>query len=607
MDVYTRIIGSVPLFRHCNDDEIGSLMKLGRLSVIRKGQTFDLKKISSFNVVVDGIFEIEALGRTDIVYLAPGSFFGNVPFTDNRLRGTIRAMVDSTLMLFPHDELYRFFLLSFKCLRGFIRTTQKMGFEMSGTASRFTGKTTSVIAVYSGERGAGTTLLSSALGLALGEKGKTIILDMSYGGDSVFTLFDRKITSPVSQKMEDDDSARALVEDRLEKVSDSLDILNIAHGSKVRVAGDILHPILFVLSQTYRYVVLDLSDDDAALRDSCFGVSDSILCLLTQAKKKSDFYHLADSVLRDFQRVYYVLNGYHSKSAKSFTGGYILERARASSGGGTLPEALAKGDGVGGIRASVEGRRNALVLESGYLNAAFMGGVLNALRKRETTYDLCYSSSLGYIVAALSHLCGDEEDFTARYAEFFQEERFNSFLDITFPDGYLFRQGGISKFADEVCGKTRIEDLHSLPAVLLGETVNGGRHIFSTGYFRDMVAASFLQHPLFEAREIAGKRYGSGFPGIRVRAEDLFRTDSGEVLYVSVNNSLDLGFPRGKVLPLFRDCMGTYLREGMADSTSELADRNLQLSVSEKDLRPEKILRISEDLANKLLKDIRTM
>ncbi|MBN1534000.1 MAG: hypothetical protein JXA20_15125 [Spirochaetes bacterium] len=607
MDVYTRILGSIPLFRHCNDEEIGSLMKLGRLSVIRKGQTFDLKKINSLNVVVEGIFEIEALGRTDIVYLAPGSFFGNVPFTDNRLRGTIRAMVDSTLMLFPHDELSRFFLLSFKCLRGFIRSVQKMGFEMTAAASRFTGKATSVITVYSGERGAGTTLLASALGLALGEKGKTIILDMSYGGDSVFTGFDRKITSPVSQKMEDDDTARALVEDRLEAVNGSLDILNIAHGSKVRVAGDILHPILFVLSQTYRYVVLDLSDDDAALRDSCFAVSDSILCLVTHARRKSAFYPLADSVLRNCQRVYYVVNAHHSKGTKSFAGGFIMDRVKASSEGPSLQEALTKTDGIAGIRAAVEVRRRALVFESCYLNAAFMGGVLNSLRKHDTSFDLCYSSSLGYVVTALHHLCGDGEDFTRCYAEFFQEERFNSFLDITFPDGHLFRQGGISKFADEVCGKTRIEELQSLPAVMLGETRNGVRHVFSTGYCRDMVAASFLQHPIFEGREIAGKRFCSGFPGIRVRAEDLFRTDTGEVIYVSVSNSLAIGFPRGKLLPLFRDYMGTYLREGVPDSTGELADRSIQLDVSEKDLRPEKILRISEDLANKLLKDIRTL
>ncbi len=608
MDHYTRILGTVPLFRHCTDRELSVLQKIGRFSSIRKGQTFDMKKISSFNVILDGVFEIEALGRTDIVYLAPGSFFGNVPFTENRLRGTIRAMVDSSLLLFPVEDLYRFFFISFKCLRGFIRIAERMGFELSGIAGRFTGSVTSVTSVFSMERGSGKTLLASALGIALGEKGRTIILDMSYGGESVFTLFEKKITSPISQKMEDDGSARAMVEDRVERVSDTLDLLNISHGSKVKVQGDILQPLLFVLSQDYRFVVMDVSNDDDDFRDSCFGVSDSIVCLVSQEKRKKEFYPIADAGLRDGQRVYYCLNEFHTKGAGSFSGGFIIDGIGASSKEGDGKAAiLSRTGGIGRIRAELEKKRTAAVFESSYLDAAFIGGVLVTLRGRGVSFDLNYSSSLGHIVLALDSVSGGAEEFKKGFLSFFQEDRFNSFLDIGFPDGYLFRQAGISKFAEEFFGKIRIEELQCLLPVMLCDSSDGSRHLLSTGHLADTVAAAFLQYPLFDCREIAGRRLWSGFPEISVRAGDLFRTDTGEIYNISVQNSERLGFSGNRVLPMY----GAYIRDFLQPKTSgrisELADRNLRISVSEHEMKGEKFLRIAEESANKLLKDIKKL
>lgn len=604
MDVYRHMLRSVPLFRHCTDEEITALKEIGRFSSIKKGQTFDLRRISSFNVVIDGAFEIEALGRTDIVYLAPGSFFGNVPFTDNRLRGTIRAMVDSTLMLFSMEELYRFFLMSYRCLRGYLKIAERIGFDVNSAASRYISMSTSVIASFSMERQSGKTLFAAALARALSDKGKTVLLDLSYGGSSLFDRFDKKIRPPLSQIAEEGKAAQDLIRERLEPVSETLDLLNIAHGSKVRVKGDILQPILFVLSQQYRYVVMDLSDDDSELRDGCFALADSVFCLLANPREKGRYFPVVDAAMQNGQRVYYLLNEGRSKSVRDFAGGYLLERCER--GGGTdetsFTETVAHSESMARVAGTVMEKRRAAVFASTYLDAAFYGGFLEGMKKRGLKFDIFYSSSLGYVVLALFHLSEDMDQFRKRFLELFSEDRFAGMLDVTFPSGHLFRKNGIARFAEEVAGRARLEELHSMAMVSLCDAETGKRRMLSTGQFSGVIAASMAQHPLFEGIPVSGRICHSGFPENPVRAEDLFRTDVDEVVYVSVNNVSRLRFDRGKVLPFYREYIDHVLGKNGGDITCDVASRNYVITVAEDDMRGEKFLRLAEEAANKLLK-----
>ena len=137
MDIVRKLLRDIPLFRHCSDDEIGHLQKIARLASVKKGQKFDLKKTTSLNVVVYGLFEIETFAGSDVVHCAAGSFFGAIPLTGNRQRGTVRAMVDSSLLIMNEEDIYRFFLLSFKGLRGYQRAIRRAGFDISSAGEEF--------------------------------------------------------------------------------------------------------------------------------------------------------------------------------------------------------------------------------------------------------------------------------------------------------------------------------------------------------------------------------------------------------------------------------------------------------------------------------------
>ncbi len=606
IDVIGKIVRDVPLFRHCSESELAYLQKIAGVSVIKKGQFFDLKKINSFNIVVNGFFEIEALGRTDIVYLAPGSFFGTIPFTNNRHHGKIKAIVDSTLLLFSAEDLYRFFLGAYKGLRGYLKTISRMGFELSDIGSLYHNENSRITTVFSPERESGNTLLAALLGLSLRERGKTIILDCTYDGNSVFNFLGRKITTPLSQKQEDSPSMEQIIRERVEEVDKNLHLMNITFGSKVKADRNILSPVLFILSRHYSHILLDLSGTDDEFRDRALELSDTVFTVIRNRKVLPAAYTLFDRVLSGGQSVYYVINEQYAGTTRRFTGGLIMEKMNVTSGDDPRQRLsdLADRGAVKDMAALASKRLRAMVLETNFLESIYLAGFFNALPESGMEADMLYTSSMSFVVAALYLAGGSRDDFTRTVTQLFSEEKLNRLMDITFPDEYIFKNNSIVKFATEAAGQNRMEAYTGSPVALLGRAGTRARRTFSTGYLRDMIAASFLMYPVFEDITIAGELYNSGYPELRVRIEDIFRTSADEILYVSVDNKSPLEFRHGRILKFYEKYIDLTARKPYADKISDLADRNLVIEVQEKDLRVEKILKQSEEFSARLLKDM---
>jgi len=604
MNVTGTILANIPIFRHCLDDEIGQLRLIGKPVFVKQGHQFDMKKINSFYVVLSGIFEIESMGKTDVVYLAPGSFFGTIPFTENRQTGRVRALVDSNLMIFSVEDLYRFFLMSYKCLRGYLNTIGRMGFAVSDIGKKYFGGSSRVITVYSPFPQSGKSFLAALLGVSLRKSGRTVVLDLSFGGSSIFNLFEKKAAAPLSHRTEDSPAFEQIISERMERVDDGLDLLNVAFGSKVKVNPEILSPLLFMLSKEYRYIVIDCGDDDAGLRDRVFGLSDRIFTMVKNRKDVRQLYGIYDATVREGQRVYYVLNELYAGDVKDFAGGLVLPRFEAAGESGEYARlaACAGGEALAPIVSQVTAKRSALVLETGLLNSLFYGGFLSALNKTGKSYDLMYTSAYGYIVLSLFLLSGGKTEFRKRMEQFFSEDRLNRLLDITFPADCVFKNNAVAKLAGDVCGDSRIETFRHLPVVMTGQDGADDRRMFSTGYLRDAVAASFSLYPIFEQTEIAGRRYHSGYPDYRVRVEDLFRVDVDEVACVSVDNAAVPGYRDGTLIGFFARYLAGVEKRSAGDRGSDLSDASFAIEVSERDIRIDRILDSSQEISEKLLK-----
>ncbi len=604
MNVTGNILANIPIFRHCLDDEIRQLRTIGKAVAVQQGHQFDMKKINSFYIVLGGIFEIESMGKTDVVYLAPGSFFGTIPFTENRQTGKVRALVDSSLIIFSVEDLYRFFLMSYKCLRGYLKTIGRMGFEVSEIGEKYFGGSSSVITVYSPFPQSGTSFMAALLGVSLKKSGRTVVLDMSFSGSSIFNCFEKKAAAPLSHRTDDSPAFERIINERVERVDENLDLLNVTFGSKVKVNPGILSPLLFMLSKEYRYIVIDCGDDDTELRDRIFGLSDRIFTMVKNRKDIRHLHGMYDGSVREGQRVYYVINEQYAGDVRDFTGGLVLRKFEASGDSGEYArlEKCAGSDDLSPIVSLITARRSALVLETGLLNTLFYGGFLSALLKTGKNFDLMYTSAYGYIVMSLFLLSGGKSEFRKHMEQFFSEDRLNKLLDITFPTDCVFKNNAVLKLAGEICGESRIETFHQLPVVMMGQDGTDDRKIISTGYLRDAVAASFSLYPIFEQVEITGRHFNSGYPDYRVRVEDLFRVDVDEVVYVSVDNNSVPGYQDGKLMSFFARYIAGIEKRTAEDRASDLSDTSFMLEVSEKEMRIDRILDTSQEISEKLLK-----
>ncbi len=606
MEPIEQILHSVPIFRHCTGREMSALLGQGRLVSIRRGQKLDLRKTSTFNIVVNGLFEIEALGREDIVYLAPGSFFGDMPFTVNRHRGSVKALVDSRLFMFDQDDMYRFFLASFKSMRGYLRIVGRMGFEVSEPGKVYSSGRSRVVTVYSPYGGSGKTLFSGILAHGCARRGRTIVLDMSYRGESVFTLFGKLPSTALSQRQDSEASAEQFVHERIEKVTDNISLLNVAFGSNVMVNPGILSPVLLLLSREYRFIILDLSHQDEALRDRAFELSDLLLVLLHKARDREKVYGTLDAGLREGQRLFYVLNGRYGGEEGAIDGGFILPDLDL--GEGTPFTEIAGGiteeKSVREMLSLVSGARRALVCEARVLESLAFAGLLTALSESGSEVQAYYSSAWSFIVIALHLLIGDAGEYRRTLVRLFSEDRLNNLIDISFPKEHVIGSGRIYKYVRDIAGDERVEFFKSVPMAMLAEEATPTGRLFSTGSAAELMSASFLFHPVFESMKVAGTACHSGFPHRKACVEDLLRSDLDDIIFASVQNRRRLAFRGHRVLPFYRKYLD-HIGFGDGGGEGDLAEKTLSIEIEEEAFDVEKIIESAIDSSNKLLKEKR--
>ncbi len=604
MDVICQILQDIPFFRHCTDDELDYLKKISRIVSIKSEHKLDISRVNSFFVVIHGLFEIEVPSRGDIVYLTQGSFFGVLPFSENKHRGSVRALSDSTLLILEIEDIYRFFLVSFKALRGYIKSIDKIGFEISNTGRDYLRNNCRVISMYSSFSNSGKSILSAYIGLSLAQYGKTIVLDMSYQGNSVFNIFEKRITPALSQKPVEEASQEQFIYNRIEEVDENLSLLNICFGSKVKVNPEIISPILFLLSKRYQYIVFDLSDYDGGLRDKVFALSDIIFVILKRLKDRKSLYTIVDRQLREAQRVYYVLNQYYSPDTVSIEGGLIFEDLALNEDKVVYDDLLdrVKSNRKNEIVATIRSKKRAMVFESNLIESIAFAGLLKAMDSNEVTVDLFYTSSMSFFVLSLYLLSDDIEDFEKSLIRFFSESKLNNILEITFPEINVFKSNRIYKFAAEIAEDKRIEFFETMPLVMLTDEFNN-RRMFSTGYFKDLLAASFLIYPVFESLSIDGNNYTSGFPVHFVRAEEILRTDIDDIIFSSINNKDKIEFSDERILKFFSKYLNYMYYFHSRKASHNILNKNINLEINEREFRIERIIQLSEDISNRLLKE----
>ncbi len=588
MDHIRNLLRSIPFLLHLNDAEAEFFFKSGRLTSVRKGQVVDIKKTNSLNIVIDGIFEIESIANRDIVYLSSGSFFGFLPFIENRKKGNVKALVDSQIFVVGEDDFYKLFLMSHKALRGYIKIIESLNFDISDAGGKYFDLKGKVITVYSRKSGTGKTLLSSLLGLSLSVE-KTIILDLSYNGRSLFDVFKQRMTVPLSEKDQGEKSAESLLNDRIVKVTENLHILNISFSARVKVEAAILGPLLFALSRDYKYIIADLSDSDEELRNKVFDMTDFVFALVNSKKDMEEMQPVFDEQLKEGQRVFYVRNNNFSSDKGPFYGGLILERCEGFYDGAEIDmlESFISSGNLDKYTKAVTTDNRALVIQSARIESIILGSVFLELNRCEKVFDYIYSSSYSYFLSCLLLLYDDHDLLKDNLKKFFSPEQFNKIYEVTFPENFLFKSGKILKYAAELAGSKRVEMFNSLPLAYINS--GGEQRIFSTGSLSRLMAASLISEPLFEPVVIADKNCSSGFPDEFVLPSHLHRTEVSEIFNITINNKGNLSFTDDKYSSFFVSYLESSEKKKLPPAEYLDQGKKLILDVSENEFKFDKI------------------
>ena len=607
MDNVTYILHSIPLFRHFNDDELARLRNSVTISQMKKGEVRTMKNVQTLSVVMEGFLEFEALGKNELVYLARGSYFGQIPFITDRMTGSARALADSILITIHNEVLYSLLLSRFKALRGYIRVIKRMGLTPSETGMQFTTRNTRIITVYGHNRKAGTSTVAAYLATALSQHGRTIVLDASYSGKSLFDLFSSQPGPPLAQKSVDDAKGEAFIKERIQPVSDNLHLLNVAYGSKVRINPEILSPVIFVLSRGYNYIIVDCGVADEPLRDELFSVSDIILPVIKKRREREALYPLLDTSLREGQRVYYLLNGHFAKDTRSFSGGYVIDDLQLKKKEPILAQFNQRCEEKISweIIQSLVKKNRALVLESGLYESILYGGVLSAIEKSGLDLDLIYTSSYSFLVAAAFVTSESTAEYMKKVGNLFSAEKINSLMDVTFPEEFVFKNNRLQSLGNELARDRRIEMFNPLPCALVVQERTSGRRMMSTGYLRDSIAASCSLFPAFEPVHINEAGMHSGYPLHPARGEDILRTCIDEILHVSIDNRMEFRLTDKKMLSFYRLFSENQRKIfEIQDLSGILSDHNIRITVDRENKTVQQIFDQAESIMNEKIPGI---
>ncbi len=599
-----KILHSVPFLKHFSMEELNSFFYSGRVVSIRSGQLVDVKKTGSLNVVLNGIFEIESIGNRDVVYLSPGSFFGSMPFTEIKRKGNIKALIPSTLFIITEEEVFKFFIQYSKALRGYIKILNRTGFDVSKAGKQYFNSKMKVVAVFSKESGSGKSFLSSSLGLSLSQNDKTIILDLSYSGKSVFEFLDARLTAPLSEKQEVEGEAFSLIQDRLVHVNDKLDLLNVAFSSRVKIDVEIIGYLLFILGREYRYVIADLSGSDPELRDEVFKRSDIIFNIVDSKKSAHDMNAVFDSVLQDGQRLYSVRNNKFSSSMGEFYGGLTFDNCEGYNDFSDIEvlQRFSSEESIKNFNDIIVKSTKALVIQSLEKDSIFLTGFLSEMNKSDKHFDFLYTSSHSYFLISFFLLLG-KDNMKEGMMKFFSREQINRICDITFPDKHVFKNDKLIKYCEDLAGGKRIEMFQSLPLCRL-MNIGKGERLFSSGDLPALMAASFISSPLFEPVNIHGESYVSGFPELKVSGAHLLRIEADDITYLSVRNRGNL-LVDNNILKLYASFINSRSFTDASFSGDDIyADKNLILDVSFDEFRFDKIFEETQISAESIIAKI---
>ena len=516
MNASQKRISENPFFSSLLFEESSALGQKASVHYLSKGDELDLLDEKSVYFLDSGIMEsVSTGGKGESNFFNPGSFFGYLPFSDAVPRGELRALSDVKLISLNNDDCINLFSVSPKAMRGYLKAMKLLKYPLVKSAEKFSSVSAKVIAVC-GSPKSGKTIIASNLAKALYDKGKTVILDLSYGGSSVFDVFNAKIMPPFSQK-EENQKQKSL---SVISAAENIDLLNVSHGSMVKCDSSLISPILFSFSFTYNYIIMDISDYDEQLRDETVKKADYVIDILSEKRSLPISASDAQLVIPvKFSNS--VIKNHHALNIE-----YSDNKETSS---------YSSSEGIVSLADIISKKRKALYLTPRSAQSIGYIPFLSSFFDSDFTFDAVFSTFFPYVLSCLYSVSSNKDEFLKYSFKLFNPSVINTLFDINFPGQYLSSSKKIVKFMKDIFGETRIEENKLLCISHSFSEINGTEHLFSSGEMSQEASSSISIPPLFDG--IGVNKYCSSFGKASGASMLRFAYDEIISVYSSVNGA----------------------------------------------------------------------
>lgn len=601
MHAYLQIIQEVPLFRGFTLEELSRLVDKSEYIDIKANEKISLTKNNSMYIIVDGLLIVEGGISDDPLFLGKGSYFGAFPFLQLRRRGNLRGITYTRMLAIDVNVFVRFLLENYRCLRAYLRSAQKYGYQLIEEGAPLIENKARIITTIGHRAKIGKSLVSAAVAAGVSEKSKCLVIDVARDGNSIFDFFQQKITSPFSQRLASSGKITGM-EDYIVEVTENLHLLNLNFGNKIEIDPEIISPLIFVLAQQYNFIIFDTGSIDSLLNQRIISISDIVLQVVADKQENVLLQHKLDNCINEGQRVITIYNRRYYKGDYSVYGGFSVEKISGRidyTEDSLFYKKLIPAELINLITT----KRRALILDSELNESLLFTSILVELMNTDSSFDRIYSSAFGSILSLFILKSEGSADLQKNIGKFFPEIKFNNLLEPLFPEKYSLEHKKFFRLFKDVFGNDRLEYFKYLPILKLRD-INGKSLMRTTGNVADLATASVAFQPLFNPVKSGNELLVSAFPFNRPNCEDLLRTDTDYFVQLSVAENSGITVKSDKYLGVYQNFINYCSMDDRKKYFSPAADQRQEIAMNISEISADTIMRLTSENSRELFGNI---
>lgn len=447
---YKDIIRNNNFFSHFSNDHLDEIIGNSEIISLEYNESIHIKNDDSLYFIISGLItEQDNIGRVNSVFYSNGSSLGALPFSLNKCNITLKSIDKSKILKIRNKTILNTFLNDFRLFQAYVKSLNETCTALNKTAEIYNKVNTKIITVFSDKEKTGKTTFASSLGLKLSQNYKTLLIDLSYKGKSVFECFNKIIHPPLSIKEQNSNGID--FKNSIESINENLDLLNLLNTSNIKFSPKILSPLLFKLALKYNRIIIDCGFNKSEEVIEIFNQS-SVIINIDNEKNKN--YRIIDDNVNRFQKVINIefLEEFKNNNNNNFI---KLNKVYIKDENITVIKTISDSDTMQNVVDRINMRNKVLYLLNRSPEAIFYKHYLD---KNEilSNYDIIYAEGYSLLIVSIYLLSKIKNiSFKKNIINAFKLERINSLLTPIFPESAIFTNEKFLKYNNELFRNNR--------------------------------------------------------------------------------------------------------------------------------------------------------